>query len=214
MSGGRYAVSGSVTPWLKVSAPSGCPGNTSRVMDQALARARAKGFTPSGFGRHLVYMPCSGGGITGLGSMPGKRIWLFGTLDLATNVHEQGHNLGLPHEKLRTCRAADGSRATWSGSCGVQEYGDWSDAMGNGPAAHYNIVSKRLLGWAGSTATVSADATRTLTATEERTAGLKGLGVRTPDRTYWLELRNGGDEDEDTDGGGENPEVTPLEAVP
>lgn len=194
VSGSRYSISGAVTPWLKITKPSSCTGPVDRVMDQALARAKAKGYNPSGFGRYLVYMPCSDGFVTGLGSLPGKRVWLFGTIDLGTNVHEQGHNLGLDHAKLRTCTAG-GTRTTWSGSCSVQEYGDWSDAMGNGPPAHFNIAYKRKLGWAGATSVVTADATRTLTPTEVTTAGLKGLGVKTSTRTYWVELRSGANED-------------------
>lgn len=190
VSGGRYTISGSVTPWLKISAPPSCLSGYTRVMEQALARAKAKGYSPTAFGRWIVYLPCNAGGVTGLGSKPGKKIWLFGTTDLGTNVHEQGHNLGLGHANLRSCRVGT-TTVTWSSSCRVHEYADWGDAMGNGPAVHFSALNKRRLGWLSAMTTVSGDATRRLTPSNETSAGNKAMVVRTSTRSYWVELRSG-----------------------
>ena len=43
VSHGRYAVSGSVTPWLKIRAPRAC-GDVDTIMTRALAAAKARGF--------------------------------------------------------------------------------------------------------------------------------------------------------------------------
>lgn len=188
VSHGRYAVSGAVTPWLKIRAPRAC-GDVDTIMTRALAAAKAKGFAVSTFGRRIVYEPCSMGWAAGLGSMPGPSIWLFKNTDLSVNVHEQGHNLGLDHANARACTRA-GDPVTWSPRCSVHEYGDTADVMGNESTGHYNAYSKQKLGWLQQGATVTADATRTLTPAETTGPGLKGLRVKvSAARSYWLELR-------------------------
>lgn len=196
VSHGRYSISGTATPWLKVKGGSNCGGNYFRTMDRAIAKAKQKGYSPTRFGRFVMYMPCSPGFMAGLGEMPGRKIWLFGYTDLATNVHEQGHNLGLRHANARACRSG-GQAVTWSGSCAVLEYGDTSDVMGNTSAGHYNAYNKARLGWLQKSATVTGSTTRTLTAAERTGSGLKALRVRTGDRTYWVELRGGTGADAD-----------------
>ena len=184
----RYSVSGAVTPWLKIRAPRAC-GDVDTIMTRALAAAKAKGFAVSTFARRIVYEPCSMGWATGLGSMPGPNVWLFKSTDLGTNVHEQGHNLGLDHANARGCTRA-GEPVTWSSSCSVYEYGDTADVMGNESTGHYNAYSKQKLGWLQRSATATTDAVRTLTPAETTGPGLKGLRVKvSAARSYWLELR-------------------------
>ncbi len=188
VSHGRYSVSGKVTPWLKIRQPRSC-GDVDTIMSRALAAAKAKGFAVSTFGRRIVYEPCGMGWAAGLGSMPGPNIWLFKNTELSVNVHEQGHNLGLDHANARGCTRA-GDPVTWSSTCTVYEYGDTADVMGNESTGHYNAYSKQKLGWLQQGATLTADATRTLTPAETTGPGLKSLRVKvSASRSYWLELR-------------------------
>lgn len=189
VSHGRYRITGTVTPWLKIKRPPGGCGDVDRIMTRALAKAARKGFRPADYGRHLVYEACDLGGIVGLATIGGGKVWLFGDLSLGTNVHEQGHNLRLQHANGRFCKR-DGHQVSWSSKCTVWEYADASDAMGNVSAGHYNAWFKHRLGWLQKKRTLTADATVTLVPAETTGSGLKAVRVEAGrKRSYWLELR-------------------------
>jgi hypothetical protein len=189
VSHGRYTVSGTVTPWLKVSRPSDCYYGAFAVRDQAITGARRAGYSVASFGRIVVYMPCSPGSILGLGSMPGRDVWLFATLGKQVVMHEQGHNLGLPHASSRACRSGLWGSVTWSSDCQVVEYGDEIDAMGNRRPGHFGSYYKFRLGWLQSSTTATSTRTVTLAPYETTGPGIKAIRVNAGSATYWLEYR-------------------------
>ena len=189
VSGGRYTISGSVTPWLRIARPDSCTGSALASMDRAKTKARQAGYRLGGYGRYLLYLPCDGHGMVGLGAVPGVDVWQFGSRAYDVAVHEQGHNLGLRHANARAC--SDGAATvTWSADCAVIGYGDTYDVMGNDGAGHFQAWFKQRLGWLTGLATLSTSGTRTLTPFEAGTPGLKALRVKVSDsRSYWLEYR-------------------------
>ena len=189
VSHGRYTVSGSVTPWLRVPRPRDCYAESFDLRDQALVAARRAGFRLSRYGRFIYYLPCSPGGLLGFASLGGGDVWLFNTLDLEVVVHEQGHNLGLRHASSRVCTSPKWAGVTWSPTCEVNEYGDELDAMGNRRAGHYNAYFKSRLGWLQRSTTVTSTRTVTLAPYETTGPGIKAIRLRTGLATYWLEYR-------------------------
>jgi hypothetical protein len=189
VSHGRYTVSGTVTRWLKVSRPDDCYGSIFAVRDQALAAARRAGYKVGNYGRHVMYLPCSPGGILGVATTPGADVWLFNTVGKQVVVHEQGHNLGLPHASSRVCSLGGSEPVTWSSTCYLVEYGDEIDAMGNRLPGHYGSYYKSRLGWLQSSTTVTSTRTVTLAPYEKTGPGVKAIRVRAGGATYWLEYR-------------------------
>ena len=189
VSHGRYTVSGTVTSWLRIKRPSDCTGSAHTSMDRTKAAARRAGHRLAAYSRYLLYLPCDGGGMLGLGSLPGRHVWLFGSTRYDVAVHEQGHNLGLEHAHARECRSG-GDPVTWSSRCASIPYGDPFDVMGNRGGGHLQAVYKEQLGWLQDLAVLGSDATRTLAPYETTGPGLKALRVRTGElRAYWLEYR-------------------------
>ena len=71
VSGGRYSVSGVVTPWLRVRRPANCLNGANNVGNQALAAAQRRGYRLASFERFILVMPCRPpGGILGLRHAP------------------------------------------------------------------------------------------------------------------------------------------------
>jgi hypothetical protein len=185
----RYSISGSVTPWLRVSNPGDCYGGSGQAGSQALAAAQRAGFRLPSYQRFILYLPCNAGGILGYASLPGQHVVLFNTMDLNVVAHEQGHNLGLGHASSRECRRAKWGAVTWSSRCAVSEYGDELDAMGNRRAGHFNALYKSRLGWLQHSATVRSTRTVTLRPYETTGPGVKAIRLRAGRATYWLEYR-------------------------
>ena len=185
----RYTVSGTVTPWLRIDPPADCFQSSFTTMNAAIGRRERAGFSPSSYGRVVLYLPCSAGGITGLGSLPGSQIWLYGTLDQQTVMHEQGHNLGLNHASSRECEARGWPSVTLSSNCSVSEYGDTVDVMGNRRGGHYSGQYKSQLGWLQRGTTVSSTRTVTLAPYETTGPGYKAIRLTARGATYWLEYR-------------------------
>jgi hypothetical protein len=190
VSGGRYAVSGAVTRWLRVPRPTDCYGSFPAVGSAAVDAARRAGYAVGSFSRYVIYMPCSAGGIAGVATLGGNHVWLFGNVRKNVVVHEQGHNLGLRHASSRECRGGRSwPTTTWSGSCSVIEYGDVIDAMGNRRAGHYNAYFKHRLGWLRGLRTVTSSTRITLRPHTSTGPGRRAIRLRTSRRTYWLEYR-------------------------
>ena len=189
VSHGRYAVSGVVTPWLRIPPPADCFQSAFTIADQALAAAQRAGYALSQFGRYIFYEPCSAGGILGYGMIPGTHVWLFGNMAAGTVMHEQGHNLGLPHASSRICTSRPWGAVTWSSNCVINEYGDDIDAMGNRQPGHYNAYYKSQLGWLPRSTTVTSSRTVTLAPYETNGRGVKAIQLRAGASTYWLEYR-------------------------
>ncbi len=189
VSHGRYTVSGTVAPWLKIAHPGDCYFGAYRALDDAVAATRRAGYDLSQYGRLVLYLPCSAGGILGMAQMPGGVVWMFGNLAKGTVMHEQGHNLGLPHASSRFCQSAGWGPTTWSSRCQLDEYGDEIDAMGNRRAGHFSAPYKSRLGWLLRATTVTSSRTVRLTPYETSGPGLKAARIRARGATYWLEYR-------------------------
>ena len=185
----RYTVAGSVTPWLRIPAPEDCYGSSYTSMDNARAAAERAGYHTSTYGRLVLYLPCDAGGILGLGSFPGPYVWLYGTMEKNVVMHEQGHNLGLPHASSRACTRNPWGGVTWSDNCTTLEYGDEIDSMGNRRPGHYNAMYKNQIGWLQSLATVTSTRTVTLRPYETRGSGVKAIRLRSGSATFWIEYR-------------------------
>lgn len=189
VSHGRYSITGTVTPWLRIPRPSGCTYSAYESMDRALTRAKRAGFNLNAYSRYVLYLPCNGQGMLGLGSMPGPFVWQFGSLSYDIAVHEQGHNLGLRHANGRECYSGS-TQVTWSRSCNVVGYGDSFDVMGNRGPGHFQAFHKQRLGWLQKLATLSRSGTRSLAPYATTGPGAKALRVKASrSRSYWLEYR-------------------------
>jgi hypothetical protein len=117
--------------------------------------------------------------------------WINGTGSFVTKViaHEMGHNFGLLHAGSLNCGGV-----AIGGSCGVSEYGDPWDTMGNQRAMHFNAAQKSLLNWipASSVKThTSGSVNYTLDPLEAAGGSVYAVKIPTasPNRTYWLEFR-------------------------
>jgi hypothetical protein len=187
VSHGRYSVSGTVTPWLKISPQSyECGDYIYDLRDEGLAAARRAGYHPARFERIIFYVPCSD--TRGLAQNPGTYVWLFGHLLKSVVMHEQGHNLGLNHASSRACYGVS-EMVTWSSDCSYDEYGSWIDTMGHWTAGHYSAYYKHQLGWLQRFATVRSSQTVTLAPYETTGPGLKAVRVLAGGETFWLEYR-------------------------
>jgi hypothetical protein len=191
VSRGRYQVSGTVTRWLRIPHPGDCFQGTFVAGQRGLDAAVRAGYNVRAFGRVVFYLPCNAGGVLGLGSMPGPFVWLYGNLLKSAIMHEQGHNLGLPHASARLCEQKGWGATTWSSRCSVSEYGDEIDSMGNRRSGHFNAYYKSRLGWLSRWATVRSTKTVRLTPYEKGGRGLKAARVVARGATYWLEYRAG-----------------------
>jgi hypothetical protein len=196
---GQLGLTGTATPWVHITGPTGglCYTNHMQILDQATAAAKTAGYDAALYDRTIVYFPrCSGGdsaGVAGWAYEPGTQVWLNGFMDRRVSVHEQGHNYGLEHAHTYTCTVS-GIRVTLGGSCGQSEYGDDFDAMGGSNyVAHYSASQKDQLGWlAGRKRTLTATSTTfTLppyeTVATAPVAAVAGTTVAT--RKYWMEYR-------------------------
>lgn len=189
VSHGRYTISGTVTRWLKIKRPSGCTYGAFTAMDQAKAAARRSGHNLGAYSRFLLYLPCDGGGMVGLGSMPGADLWQFGSLAYDVAIHEQGHNLGVRHANARECSAGV-AQVTWSDSCATLPYGDTMDVMGNRGPGQFQAFHKKQLGWLQKMATLRGTGSRVLKPHGTTGLGLKALQVRVSQaKSYWVEYR-------------------------
>jgi hypothetical protein len=189
VSHGRYSVSGTVSPWLRIAHPGDCYGGSYRARDETIAAVRRAGYDLSQYQRLVIYLPCDAGGILGMANMPGPVVWMFGNLMKGTIMHEQGHNLGLPHASSRVCVTARWGAATWSSRCQRDEYGDGIDTMGNRRSGHFSAAYKSRLGWLLRSTTVTRSGTVRLTPYEKSGPGLKAARLQAGGRTYWLEYR-------------------------
>src|SRR3989442_2613568 len=178
---------------MNMAQPSTCPWSTIGSNAEAAALVANPAYKASNT-NFIVYLfpnlsSCSWSGLAYVG-FPHKA-WINGTGAVVTQVisHEMGHNFGLLHAGSINCGAV-----SIGGSCGVAEYGDPFDTMGNSHAMHFNAQQKSLLNWipAASVKThTSGSVNYTLDPLEAAGGSVYAVKIPTAssNRTYWLEFR-------------------------
>ena len=176
---------------MNMAKPSTCAWST--IGSNAETAALAAGYNASNYNFVVYLFPnlssCGWAGLAYVG-FPHKA-WINGTGAFATQIvaHEMGHNFGLLHAGSLNCGAV-----SMGGSCGVAEYGDPFDTMGNSHAMHFNAQQKTLLNWipASSVKThTSGSVNYTLDPLESPSGSVYAIKIPTAsaNRTYWLEFR-------------------------
>ena len=191
------SMTGDVTPWLRIAGPAGnrCYADHLAVMQQAKSAAVAAGYALGSYNNFVVYFPYAGdltgsdcGWYSGWAYIGSTGVWINGSMDRRTTVHELGHNYGLFHSHSYLC--PDGG--VGGAECEFSDYGDAYDAMGSsGYAGNFNASQKSQLGWLdGRSADLSAGGSTTLVPMSQQSAGVRGAVVSvSATREYWLEYR-------------------------
>src|SRR5262249_19048219 len=181
---GHQALNVTVTPWLTASTNTSTNCDYNNIASAANSAATAAGYNLSNYVNKFYVMPhntsCGWAGLAYVGSP--YTAWSNGYNSGQVFTHELGHNFGLLHAGSVSCLGA---------GCGVAEYGDGYDTMGNSAMMHYNSFQKSRLGWLpGYTSHTGGTATYNLTPLE--VAGGTNYAVRiaaASNRTYWIEYR-------------------------
>jgi hypothetical protein len=178
--------------WLQSTSPTptGCGFDSMGTLADAVATAA--GYDTSVTNTKFVYyvlpsIPACGW--AGLAYVGYGHAWSNGYNALWVYGHELGHNFGLWHSGSVRC-----SGQALGGSCGVSEYGDPFDIMGNIRQMHFNAMQKSRLNWIPSTSVKThASGTQTYQLSPIETGGQATYAVKIPtsnaNRTYWIEYR-------------------------
>jgi hypothetical protein len=176
----------------QIAAPpnDGC-SNVFRANIQASGNqaALSAGFNPASYSVVMYYfsqVPCGWSGWT-----VGNAVWINGSMNTPTTVHELGHTLLLAHGHAQTCVDASGQRVPLSANCQTAEYGDVYNVMGCCGPGSFTAMQKFDLGWmSGRQQDVPATGgTYTLQPIEATAPGLQALRVVDGSQTLWLEYR-------------------------
>jgi hypothetical protein len=123
-------------------ANTGC--DTGQIQLLAQQKAAAAGVNLSNYLHQVYAFPfnsnCLFAGMATVGGNPSSA-WINGATNTGILAHELGHNQGLYHSHALNCHPN-----VLTGTCGVVEYGDGTDAMGGG-FGHFNAFQKQRLGW-------------------------------------------------------------------
>ncbi|MEP6943490.1 MAG: Ig-like domain repeat protein [Betaproteobacteria bacterium] len=164
----------------------------SSMSSEAMNIASAAGYDTSISSTKFVYVllggnsGCGWAGLAYVGyglaySANVNALWVYG--------HELGHNFGLWHAGSTNC----GAQIVGPG-CGVSEYGDPFDLMGNIRQGHFNAMQKQRLNWIPGTSVKTHSAgTQTYQLSPIETGGQTTYAIKVPttnaNRTYWIEYR-------------------------
>jgi hypothetical protein len=179
--------------WLQSSSPTptNCDFGTMGSLGDAVATAA--GYNTSVTGTQFIYyvlpsIPSCGW--AGLAYVGWGHAWSNGVNALWVYGHELGHNFGLWHSGSLSCPGQ-----VIGGSCGVSEYGDPFDVMGNIRQGHFNSMQKSKLNWIpASSVKHHTSGTQTYQLSPLESGGKSTYAVTIPvaadpNRTYWVEFR-------------------------
>ena len=185
----NVTVANSGGAWLNAGAatPAGC--DYTAIGNLADAAATAAGYNINAYQNRYYVIPSNGScGWAGLAYVGWGRAWSNGVNALWVYGHELGHNFGLWHAGSVNCGAQ-----VLGGSCGVSEYGDPFDVMGNIRQMHFNAMQKAVLNWIPSTSVkIHSSGTQTYQLSPLETGGQATYAVKitaAAQRTYWVEFR-------------------------
>ena len=169
---GKLTVTGTVLPWQKVLTARMFCSDRQRIYNLA---AVAAGSQVGDYGDVMVVLPPFGPcDELGHGDIGGDRLWIYGTLDTITLVHELGHTLGLDHANAWVRGRA-------------REYGDPFSTMGHGPG-DWDAHAKWQLGW-GIRIADAHEGVFGLGPLERPSALAQALRVRTAGNDFWIDHR-------------------------
>jgi len=187
----QLGFTGTIVGWYTI------PYNTTCSWDEnmrqiLLNKVEADGININDY-LHLIYLKPYVDGCSSTASLGGNpsEMYLVGTLNLSTLIHEMGHNLSLGYAASLNC----GSKAIDSyANCQVGYYGDVSSPQGMGTESfHHNAFHKLYLNWIPPSriqeVTMSGD--YTIYPIETAGSGIQVLKIRKPDTNeyYFLEYR-------------------------
>ena len=186
----NITVANSSGGWLNAgtTTPANCDWST--VGSLADTAATAAGYNINSFQNRYYVMPSNGAcGWAGLAYVGFGRAWSNAVNALWVYGHELGHNFGLWHAGSVNCGAQ-----VLGGSCGVAEYGDPFDVMGNIRQMHFNAMQKAGLNWIPSTSVKThSSGTQTYQLSPLESGGQSTYAIKIPTsntkRTYWVEFR-------------------------
>jgi len=154
------------------------------------AAATAAGYNLGSYDNKYYVLPGNSGcGWAGLAYVGIGLAWSANANGLWVYGHELGHNFGLWHAGNVDC----GTQVIGSG-CGVGEYGDRFDIMGNVRQMHFNAMQKQRLNWIpGTSVKTHTSGTQTYQLSPLEVGGQSTYAVKIPtsnaNRTYWVEFR-------------------------
>lgn len=174
----QTSAAGNVYGWYTLPLSSATCDTTSIAAD-AKAAASAAGVNLANYS-HYVYVfnnYLSACGWMGLAEVGGSNVWINGYPTEGNIAHELGHNLGLSHSHSLQCTGS-----ILGSNCGVSQYGDAFDTMGNVYYGHYNSFQKERLGWLNygispPITTVTSSGTFYIEPYETATSGVKALKI-------------------------------------
>ena len=176
--------------WLNAGVPTPANCDWATAGNLADAAATAAGYSINSYQNRYYVMTSNGAcGWAGLAYVGFGRAWSNGVNALWVYGHELGHNFGLWHSGSVGCGAQ-----VLGGSCGVSEYGDPFDVMGNIRQMHFNTKQKSVLNWIPSTSVkIHTSGTQTYQLSPLETGSQSTYAVKIPTssttRTYWVEFR-------------------------
>lgn len=210
---GKLSTTGDIYGWYTIPVNLGSTCDTTTWETDARQAATTAGVNLTGYDSIIYIFPntaaCSYGGQAwwswssdGTTTTVNKKIYINGTLDLATLSHELGHTFGEGHADSYRCVNGSGQAVAISANCTIGEYGDPFDVMGNGGLVQMSGFHKGESEWlaGGNTQTVTTSGTYTLAPTETSTTGTQTLRIlwgtdsvtnpsRPATRYYYLEYR-------------------------
>ncbi len=174
-------------------------GNAELLHSDARALATTAGYNVDNYDRILVSysylgaLPGSKMTFAGLGSTPGKNIWITGYYKLNVIAHETGHTYGMNHASSWV--VTDGNPVSPTGT--LEEYGDKWDVMGDGSdfSTQFSHWNRSLVQWMPDAAvtTITSGGTYRLHRFDSAAANLANpLGlkiVRNRTQDYWIGYR-------------------------